>query len=79
MALAHQVWLGIGMDLPGVLTLMALLILMLARPLAPRLSLTRPLLIAAVVCLALGCAVSGWARLIEPAPPPSSAAPAAPT
>ncbi|WP_333592662.1 M20/M25/M40 family metallo-hydrolase [Brevundimonas sp.] len=79
MALAHQVWLGIGMDLPGVLTLMALLILMLARPLAPRLSLTRSLLIAAVACLALGCAVSGWARLIEPAPPPSSATPAAAT
>jgi hypothetical protein len=79
MSLAHQVWLGIGMDLPGVMALMALLILMLARPLAPRLSLTRPLLIAAVACLALGCAVSGLARLIEPAPPPSSAAPVAAT
>lgn len=79
MAMSHQVWLGIGMDLPGVLTLMALLILMLARPLAPRLSLTRPLLIAAAVCLVLGCAVSGWARLIEPAPPISAAAPVAAT
>ena len=74
MALSHQVWLGIGMDLPGVLTLMALLILMLARPLAPRLSLTRPLLIAAAVCLVLGCAVSGWARMAEPAPPAPIAA-----
>jgi len=79
MAMAHQIWLGVGMDMPGVLALMALLILMLARPLAPRLSLTRPLLIAAAVALALGCAVSGWARLIEPAAPTSSAAPAAAT
>ena len=79
MSLARQVWLGIGMDLPGVMALMALLILMLARPLAPRLSLTRPLLIAAVACLVLGCAASGWARLIEPAPQTPSAAPVAAT
>lgn len=74
MALSHQVWLGIGMDLPGVLTLMALLILMLARPLAPRLSLTRPLLIAAAAALILGCGVSAAARLAEPAPPAPIAA-----
>lgn len=69
MALSHQIWLGVGMDMPGALALMALLILMLMRPLAPRLSLSRPLLIAAAACLVLGCAVSGWARMAEPAPP----------
>ncbi|MBX3478268.1 MAG: M20/M25/M40 family metallo-hydrolase [Brevundimonas sp.] len=66
-AVGHQVWLGVGMDLPGALALIALLILMLARPLAPRLSLTRPFLIAAAACLVVGCGLSAWARAAEPA------------
>ena len=68
MAQAHTVFLGIGMDLPGVLVLLGLLVLMLVRPLSPEPSLARPLLIAALAVLALGGALSTAARVSQPMP-----------
>lgn len=64
--LAHSVFLGIGMDLPGVLVLLGLLMLMLVRPLGPAQSLARPLLIAAAAALILGAGLSVAARVVEP-------------
>ena len=66
--LSHPVFLGIGMDMPGVLVLLALLGLMLVRPLAPERGAVRPWLMAALAVLALGAALSGWARLAMPMP-----------
>ena len=67
--LAHPVFLGVGMDLPGVLALMALLVLLFVRPLAPNGKAT--LAAGAAVCLILACGLSMTARFAEPAPPPS--------
>lgn len=72
-SLAHGVYLGVGMDLPGLLALFALLVMMLARPLSPPVALGRPLALAAALCLILACGVSGYARIAEPAPPAPSA------
>jgi hypothetical protein len=66
MGLAHTVFLGIGMDLPGVLVLLGLLVLMLVRPLSPERGLSRPLLIAAAAVLIFGAGVSVAARVVEP-------------
>lgn len=66
--LSHPVFLGIGMDLPGVLVLMGLLILMLVRPLSPERATARPLLMAAMAILLVGGVVSAGARVLEPAP-----------
>lgn len=66
--LAHPVFLGIGMDLPGVLVLLGLLGLMLVRPLSPERGAVRPWLMAALAVLVLGAAVSGWARIDAPMP-----------
>lgn len=66
--LAHTVFLGIGMDMPGVLVLLGLLILMFVRPLSPELATARPLLMAALAILLLGAALSGAARFAEPQP-----------
>jgi len=66
MGLAHAVFLGIGMDLPGVLVLLGLLMLMLVRPLSPEQGLSRPLLIAAAAALLLGAGLSVAARMAEP-------------
>lgn len=66
MGLAHSVFLGIGMDLPGVLALLGLLILMLVRPLSPERGFARPLLIAAAVALVLGAGLSVAAQVMEP-------------
>ena len=65
-SLSHPVFLGIGMDLPGVLMLMGLLILMLVRPLAPA-GLSRALAVAAATCLIVACGLSIGARFAEPA------------
>jgi len=74
--LSHPVFLGIGMDLPGVLVLLGLLGLMLVRPLSPERGAVRPWLMAALAVLVLGAAVSGWARIAEPMPvePPAAEA-----
>lgn len=72
--LAHTVFLGIGMDLPGVLVLLGLLVLMLVRPLSPERAAARPLLMAAMAILLLGAALSGAARFAEPEPAPGAVA-----
>lgn len=66
MGLAHSVFLGIGMDLPGALVLLGLLILMLVRPLSPEQGLARPLLIAAAAAFILGAGLSVGAQIMEP-------------
>jgi len=61
MAMAHPVFLGIGMDLPGVLAVIALLILTLARPMGPQGAGQRggqAALGMAAAVLILACAVS---------------------
>ena len=63
---AHGVFLGVGMDLPGVLVLLGLLVLMLVRPLSPEQGLARPLLIAAAAALLIGGGLSVAARVTEP-------------
>ncbi len=66
MAQAHTVFLGIGMDLPGVLVLLGLLVLMLIRPLSPETGVSRPLLIAAAAALLIGGGLSVAAQVTEP-------------
>ncbi|MGV8928884.1 MAG: M20/M25/M40 family metallo-hydrolase [Brevundimonas sp.] len=73
MGQAHTVFLGIGMDLPGVLVLLGLVVLMLIRPLSPEQGLARPLLIAAAAALILGAGLSLAARVIEPMPAATTA------
>ena len=72
--LSHPVFLGIGMDLPGVLVLLGLIGLMLVRPLSPERGAVRLWLMAALAVLVLGAAVSGWARIANPVPanPPAA-------
>ncbi len=65
--LAHPVFLGVGMDLPGVLALMGLLALLVSRPLAPP-NATARFAAAAAACLILACGLSLTARFAEPAP-----------
>ncbi len=72
--LSHPVFLGIGMDLPGVLMLMGLLILMLVRPLVPA-GQSRALAIGAAACLILACGLSIGAQVAEPAAAASVSAP----
>ena len=64
--MAHPVFLGIGMDLPGVLALLGLLGLVLIRPLSPEQSTARPLLMVALAVLVLGAGLSAYARVAEP-------------
>lgn len=64
--MAHPVFLGIGMDLPGVLALLGLLGLMLVRPFAPEAAGRRPLLMVALAVLLLGAGLSGYAAITEP-------------
>ncbi len=71
--LSHQVFLGVGMDLPGVLALMTVLVLLFLAPLAPRARGT--LAAAAAACLILACGLSLTARFAEPAPPPTADGP----
>jgi len=72
--LAHPVFLGVGMDLPGVLSLMGLLALLLARPLAP-LKAGPTLAAGAAACLILAAGLSMTARFAEPPPPPVAGGP----
>lgn len=66
LAQAHGVFLGVGMNLPGVLVLLALLVLMLVRPLSPGQGLARPFLIAAAAALLIGGGLSVAAQVMEP-------------
>ncbi|MEQ7154896.1 M20/M25/M40 family metallo-hydrolase [Brevundimonas aurifodinae] len=72
--LAHPVFLGVGMDLPAVLILMALLVLLFARPLAPE-QARATLAAGAAACLILACGLSLTARFAEPMPPPIEGGP----
>lgn len=66
--LGHFVFLGVGMDQPGALGLIAVLIVALARPLAPPGSAARHTLAGlAAAALILGCGLSLAARHAEPA------------
>lgn len=67
--LAHPVFLGVGMDIPGALALMALLVLLFARPLAPE-HAKATLAAGAAACLILACGVCLTARYAEPMPAP---------
>lgn len=67
--LGHPVFLGIGMDLPGVLVLLGLVAVMFLRPFSPEVSMGRPLLMVALAVLALAAGVSFYARLAEPMQP----------
>lgn len=69
-SLSHPVFLGIGMDMPGVFAALALLVLMFARPLTSSDQAMR-LAAAAAVCLVLACGLSLAARFAEPMTPPS--------
>jgi len=68
MGLGHFVFLGIGMDLPGALALIGLLVLLFLRPLSPPVGALRPVLIGAATCLVLACGLSLAARFAEPTP-----------
>lgn len=70
-SLAHPVFLGIGMDLPGVLAALGLLVLMWARPLSSS-GQARSLALAAAACLVLACGLSAAARLAAPMAPPAT-------
>lgn len=65
-ATAHPIFLGIGMDLPGVLAVIGLLMLILVRPLSPERGLTRVVLVAAAAVLIAGAGLSVAARFAEP-------------
>lgn len=65
-SLAHPVFLGIGMDMPGVLAPLALLMLVFAYPLGRMIPAQRSLVAAAAACLILGAGVSIAAVLVEP-------------
>lgn len=68
MGLSHPTFLGVGMDLPGVLALMGLLILMLLRPLSAETAWARPMLIAAAVVLVVGAGVAAIGQAARPMP-----------
>ena len=70
--LSHTVFLGIGMDLPGVLALMGLLVLMFVRPLSPERATARALLMAALAVLLIGGGLSFAARTAEPMTRPAA-------
>jgi len=74
LTLAHPVFLGVGMDIPGVLALMALLVLLFARPLAPE-HARATLAAGAAACLILACGLSLTARYAEPMPAPTAGGP----
>lgn len=72
-SLAHPVFLGIGMDMPGVLAPLALLVLIFAYPLGRMIPGPRVLAACAVAALIAGAGVTLWAQIAEPAPAPATA------
>ena len=64
--LGHFVFLGVGMDLPGAMALIGLLVLMLVRPLTPAPGLTRIVLVAAAAGLLIAGGVAAAGRWAEP-------------
>lgn len=72
--MGHFVFLGVGIDLPGAMALIGLLVLMLVRPLAPATGLTRAVLIGAAGCLLIAFSLSAAAHWAEPTAPVMTAA-----
>lgn len=70
--MAHPVFLGIGMDLPGVLAAIGLLMLILVRPLSPERGLVRVMLVASAVALIAGAGLSVAGRFVEPMAAPQT-------
>ena len=68
MSLAHPVFLGVGMDLPGAVVLLALIGLVFIRPLQPDPGAGRRVAMLAAVALLLGAGVAAWSQIAEPAP-----------
>ncbi|WP_292057232.1 M20/M25/M40 family metallo-hydrolase [Brevundimonas sp. UBA5936] len=68
LGIGHFVFLGVGMDMPGSLALIALLALLFARPLAPGAKTTRLVLFAAAACLIAGVGLNISAQLLAPSP-----------
>lgn len=73
--IGHFVFLGVGMDLPGALALVALLVLLFARPLEPETRAARLVLFAAAACLIAGVGLNVSAQLLAPAPAVAGALP----
>ncbi|RZJ01655.1 MAG: M20/M25/M40 family metallo-hydrolase [Brevundimonas sp.] len=72
LTVAHPVFLGIGMDIPGVMVLIGLLGLLFLRPLSPERAVARPLLMAALAVLLIGGAAAAGGRLAQPIPTSSA-------
>lgn len=68
LAIGHFVFLGVGMDMPGALALIALLVLLFARPLAPGAKTARLVMFAAAACLIAGMGLNISAQLLAPSP-----------
>lgn len=75
LGVGHFVFLGVGMDLPGALALIALLVLLFARPLTPGAKTARLVLFAAAACLIAGVGLNLSARLLAPSPAVAEALP----
>lgn len=75
LTIGHFVFLGVGMDMPGALALIALLVLLFARPLAPGAKATRLVLLAAAACLIAGVGLNISAQLLAPSPAVAEALP----
>jgi len=73
--IGHFVFLGVGMDLPGALALVALLVLLFARPLGPETRTARLMLFAAAACMIAGVGLNVSAQLLAPAPAVAEALP----
>ncbi|WP_433948267.1 M20/M25/M40 family metallo-hydrolase [Brevundimonas diminuta] len=75
LGIGHFVFLGVGMDMPGALALIALLALLFARPLAPGAKTMRLVLLAAAACLIAGVGLNVSAQLLAPSPAVAEALP----
>lgn len=75
LGIGHFVFLGVGMDMPGALALIALLALLFARSLAPGAKMTRLMLFAAAACLIAGVGLNISAQLLAPSPAVAEALP----
>ena len=75
LGIGHFVFLGVGMDMPGALALIALLVLLFARPLAPGAKAARLVLLAAAACLIAGVGLNVSAQLLAPSPAVAEALP----
>lgn len=68
LGLAHLTFLGIGMDMPGIMALFGLLIVVFLRPLSPSPGQMRKVVAMAGLCLLLACGFNLSAQWLEPSP-----------